>query len=330
MYCAWDGIALPTWVCWFVELILLLHKVVGSRLSIFTYLKSDLLAQSLAQYLSSDRYLLTQIYSQQEFLRRLEQENQLPDCLILQDDPQLLALVTQLYQQGTLLPLVVVKVELEAKDSCLSPSPDPTPIAANSISEDASLFYQNSAVRISITQLSEIPRYIELAITVFLELSPHLPESDPSSMSDDTIEVKNQNFLHQQQHRLAEKLRERLGYLGVYYKRNPQNFFRNLSSEQKHEFLTQLKADYREIVLTYFAKDDFLNQKIDEFVNQAFFCDISVTQIVEIHMELMDDLSKHLKLEGRSDEVLLDYRLTLIDVIAHLCEMYRRSIPRDS
>jgi circadian clock protein KaiA len=27
---------------------------------------------------------------------------------------------------------------------------------------------------------------------------------------------------------------------------------------------------------------------------------------------------------------LLDYRLTLIDTIAHLCEMYRRSIPRES
>ncbi|MEO1622897.1 MAG: hypothetical protein AAFU53_17930, partial [Cyanobacteria bacterium J06632_3] len=26
---------------------------------------------------------------------------------------------------------------------------------------------------------------------------------------------------------------------------------------------------------------------------------------------------------------LADYRLTLIDVVAHLCEMYRRSIPRD-
>ena len=47
-------------------------------------------------------------------------------------------------------------------------------------------------------------------------------------------------------------------------------------------------------------------------------------------MDLMDILAKQLKLEGRSDEVLLDYRLTLIDVIAHLCEMYRRSIPRDS
>jgi len=41
----------------------------------------------------------------------------------------------------------------------------------------------------------------------------------------------------------------------------------------------------------------------------------------------MDQFSQQLKLEGRSDEILLDYRLTLIDIVAHLCEMYRRSIP---
>lgn len=48
-------------------------------------------------------------------------------------------------------------------------------------------------------------------------------------------------------------------------------------------------------------------------------------QIIEIHMELIDEFSKQLKLEGRSDEVLLDYRLTLIDILAHLCETYRSS-----
>ena len=51
-------------------------------------------------------------------------------------------------------------------------------------------------------------------------------------------------------------------------------------------------------------------------------------QILEIHMELMDEFAQQLKLEGRSEEILLDYRLALIDIIAHLCEMYRRSIPR--
>jgi circadian clock protein KaiA len=46
-------------------------------------------------------------------------------------------------------------------------------------------------------------------------------------------------------------------------------------------------------------------------------------------MELMEEFSKQLKLEGWSEDILLDYRLTLIDVIAHLCEMYRRSVPRE-
>ena len=44
----------------------------------------------------------------------------------------------------------------------------------------------------------------------------------------------------------------------------------------------------------------------------------------------MDEFAIQLRLEGRSEEMLLDYRLTLIDTIAHLCEMYRRSIPRES
>ena len=47
-------------------------------------------------------------------------------------------------------------------------------------------------------------------------------------------------------------------------------------------------------------------------------------------MDLMDEFAKQLQLENRSEEILLDYRLTLIDIIAHLCEMYRRSIPRES
>jgi circadian clock protein KaiA len=134
----------------------------------------------------------------------------------------------------------------------------------------------------------------------------------------------------QQQRRLAEKLRERLGYLGVYYKRNPQLFLRHLSSSERQKLLENLKSEYRQIVLKYFSQENTLNQKIDNFVDKAFFADISVSRIVEIHMELMEEFSKQLKIEGRSEDILLDYRLTLIDVIAHLGEMYRRSIPRES
>ena len=132
-----------------------------------------------------------------------------------------------------------------------------------------------------------------------------------------------------QQRRLAEKLKERLGYLGIYYKRNSKYFYRNLSQKEKKELMEELAAEYREIILGYFVGEDELNQEIDQFVNKAFFADFSVSQILEIHMELMDNFAQQLKIEGRSDEILLDYRLTLIDIIAHLCEMYRRSIPRE-
>jgi circadian clock protein KaiA len=143
-------------------------------------------------------------------------------------------------------------------------------------------------------------------------------------------EIMNpESFLLQQQHRLAQKLKERLGYLGVYYKRNPQHFYRNLLADEKREFLEQLTLEYREIILNYFSQDESVNQQIDQFVNRNFFADMSVSQILEIHMILMDEFSQRLKLEGRSEEILLDYRLALIDILAHLGEMYRRSIPRE-
>jgi circadian clock protein KaiA len=77
----------------------------------------------------------------------------------------------------------------------------------------------------------------------------------------------------------------------------------------------------------YFTHDGDINKLIDEFVDRAFFADISTSQILEIHMDLMDDFSHQLKIEGRNDDILLDYRLPLIDIISHLCEIYRRSIP---
>jgi circadian clock protein KaiA len=81
--------------------------------------------------------------------------------------------------------------------------------------------------------------------------------------------------------------------------------------------------------LEYFNVENEVNQAIDQFVNQAFFADLSVSQILEIHMELMDEFAQQLKLEGRNEDILIDYRLALIDIIAHLCEMYRRSIPKE-
>jgi len=107
-----------------------------------------------------------------------------------------------------------------------------------------------------------------------------------------------------------------------------QQFFEQMPPVKQQAVLEQLKSDYRQIVLNYFTTDLTLKQKIERFTNTAFYTDIPVPQIIEIHMELIEDFSKQLKLEGRSDEVLLDYRLTLIDILAHLCEVYRCAIPK--
>lgn len=313
--------------CSFV-LFRLISKALPSSLAICILYSSDALAQSLEQYLRDSSlaeklnyYTLTQFTSEEQFLNFIKQNDVHVDCLILQDSPRLQILLDQLRQQAIFFPSVVLN------SSQLQPSVADSTKAEFSASH---FLYHPATLEISITQLSQIVSAIDQAINKFLQLSS-VTQSIPSTASNESPEThETQQSLKERQLRLSERLKERLGYLGVYYKRNPQNFIRYMSAYQREELLQQLKADYREIILAYFSDTADLNQKLDNFVNTAFFVDISVAQIVEIHMELMDEFSKQLKLEGRSDEILLDYRLTLIDTIAHLCEMYRRSIPRET
>lgn len=308
-------------------------------LFVCVFLDNDVLASKLVPFLPAERYAVSCFTSVSEFLLFAGDQKQQLDCLILEENPALFSLASLLREQDILLPAVIIKAPGEN-----IPVPDESLASTTSVQELGLLssstkavadntspcFYHRAEVCFSCDELSKITDYIHEALAAFLKLSP---DDDLTLPSEDTTsnQITSQHYLmQQQQHRLAEKLRERLGYLGVYYKRNPQGFIRNLSQAEKRELLDLLKNEYREIVLNYFVEDGSLNQKIDNFVNIVFFADVPVTYIVEIHMELMDEFSKQLKLEGRSEEILLDYRLTLIDTIAHLCEMYRRSIPRDS
>jgi len=182
------------------------------------------------------------------------------------------------------------------------------------------LYPHTGVVSLRSDALSELPKAIEMAIATFLSVKP-------------SETVNNQAFPHlaAEQQRLSTKLQERLGYLGVFYKRDPKQFYRRMDNEDKISYIQRLQELYRSILLEYFKDNSgSLNKLIDEFVGLCFFADISVSQVLEIHMELIDDFAKRLKLEGRNEEILLDYRITLIDIIAHLCEMYRRSIPREA
>ncbi len=226
----------------------------------------------------------------------LQQDNHAPpDCLVLLEPKA----IEEITQKPLALPMVILTEEL----------PPTLPEA--------------TALILSPHRLEELATTMEAAIANFLHLQPL-----PSDLYlEDTIEA--------QQRRLSLKLKERLGYLGVYYKRDPRQFLRHMSADERQVYLERMRQTYREIVLEYFRArnenaDLKLNQDIDRFVNMAFFADMSVSQVLEIHMELMDNLAKQLEIEGRHKGVLLDYRITLIDIIAHLSEMYRRSIPREA
>jgi circadian clock protein KaiA len=129
--------------------------------------------------------------------------------------------------------------------------------------------------------------------------------------------------------KLANRLQGRLGYLGVYYKRDPSRFLRKLSEADREELLRSLTRTYRDLLISYFQDPAAANQALESFVNTAFFADLPITKTVEIHMNLIDGFWKQLKLEGHKNDFIRDYRLALLDVMAHLCEMYRRAIPPD-
>ncbi|MGB7441321.1 MAG: circadian clock protein KaiA [Coleofasciculaceae cyanobacterium] len=302
-----------------------------SRLSICTFIRSESLTQTLSEVLSSDRYILYSTSSESEFFDFIEQSKGHLDCLAFEDNSSLLNLLKCLYEKGVLLPVVVFTEDsADTKKRVASQEPPENSQKSDEffIGAENSLFYA-AELRLSTLQPSEIASFIDKAIVRYITINPGRVLPHTQETNDFINDPATRSFLIEQQRRLSEKLRERLGYLGVYYKRNPQFFLRNLSRQEKQKLLENLKSEYGQIVLQYFSQEGGLNKKIDEFVDHAFFSDISVSMIVEMHMELMEEFSNQLKLEGRSEEILLDYRLTLIDVIAHLGEMYRRSIPRE-
>lgn len=282
---------------------------------------------ALQQQLQSDRYYLTCFKQDEEFLQFVQNQGQHLDCLIFQASPTLNSLFNSLREQTLLLPAIVLESTDAVEDvEQFRQSTDPSVVAQPLAKTE--FRYHSATLWLRQSQIKSIESWLDKALRAFLALPSE--ETPPSSMNLIGSVQPLQAPLLLQQHRLSEKLKERLGYLGVYYKRNPVNFLRHMTQVQREDFLQQLRRDYREIILIYFSDDPAVNDKIDNFVNMAFFSDVPVSQIVEIHMELMDEFSKQLKLEGRSEEILMDYRLTLIDAIAHLCEMYRRSIPRES
>ncbi|MCP9942795.1 MULTISPECIES: circadian clock protein KaiA [Synechococcales] len=180
--------------------------------------------------------------------------------------------------------------------------------------------FHDAEVHLPPDQLEQLSYSLDAAVSRFLRHGLVAASSSPAGQTPDTPD----------RWKLANRLKGRLGFVGVFYKRDPSRFLRNLPELESHELIHSLERTYRDLLLSYFRDPAAANQALESFVNTAFFSDLPITKTVEIHMNLIDGFSKQLKLEGHKNDFLQDYRLALLDVMAHLCEMYRRSIPPDA
>ncbi|MEM1311726.1 MAG: circadian clock protein KaiA, partial [Cyanobacteria bacterium P01_H01_bin.153] len=278
------------------------HFLIGS----FTFNRS--LRQAIAAPLDESSYQVHTEADLESFFQWVQDNQHRIDCLVLEFSDDLSPQLQRLKNQSTLLPVLLVEPTIAAPAESKTKAPQVSPSCKRLATS-----YHAKVMCVLQAELTQLDNYIQQAMNQFLTL----PDHRAALSNRPTSETGDSHFtLSLQQQRLAEKLRERLGYFGVYYKRDPKNFVRNLDQPQQADLFDQLRTEYRRLVLSYFQDNVRLNDNIDNLVNTLFFADISVSKLVEMHMELMENFAKQLKMEGRSEEILLDYRLTLIDVIA--------------
>ena len=289
-----------------------------AKLQICFFYAQQQLLDLVRKLLSDSSYELTSFDKIKDLTNFVIDNCEQIDCLIFSSHAQLELVGHKLQEAEIFLPAVILSPP-ESIDS----TTEQDELVASLVDIKDDRIYHRAEIGLYFTQIKEITDYISLAIKRFISLAA----DDRGEKNVAELESTSEPTLISQQRRLTEKLKERLSYLGFFCKRNPDYFWSNLSRSQQQELTTKTTQRYRQILLLYFDRNCEINKLIDDFVDRAFFADISTSQILEIHMKLIDDFSHQLQIEGRSNDILLDYRLPLIDVIAHLCEMYRRSIP---
>jgi circadian clock protein KaiA len=264
-------------------------------LTIASLLKTTALREASVLWLKSGRYALVPLGDSQDPVAALNACREDLDAVLLEQG----AFAPELYQALRTLDLLLPAVVIGEVTGHIE--------------------YHDAEVHLPADQLEQLPYSLDAAVSRFIRRGllrgGSLAAEAPADMEE--------------RWKLSNRLKDRLGYLGVYYKRDPDRFFRHLPETEREELVRSLTRTYRDLLVSYFRDPAAANQALESFVNTAFFADLPITKTVEIHMNLMDGFWKQLKLEGHKNDFLQDYRLALLDVMAHLCEMYRRSIPPD-
>jgi len=265
-------------------------------LTIASLLREPRLGQACAQWLQGGRYQLVPLDPGDNPVEVLDQRREDFDAVLLEQGVIAADVFRTLGEKGLFLPAVVIG-EVAGRQE-----------------------YHDAEVHLPADQLAQLSYSFDAAVSRFLRRGLANGGSKgvgPGNGASDRW-------------KLANRLNGRLGYLGVYYKRDPSRFLRNLGESERKDLLDSLKLTYRDLLISYFQDPASANQALESFVNTAFFSDLPITHTVEIHMNLIDEYDKQIKLEGHKTDFLQDYRLALLDVMAHLCEMYRRSVPPDA
>ncbi|MFO7630610.1 MAG: circadian clock protein KaiA [Prochlorococcaceae cyanobacterium] len=265
-------------------------------LTIVSLLRDQRLQQACQQWLRGGRYQLVSLDPDAEPAAELERRREDFDVVLLESGVLSPDHYQYLVNQGLVLPAVVLG-----------------PVSGL-------LEFHDAEVHLPPDQLEQLSYSVDAAVSRILRRGPLGSGSavpDAGSATPDRW-------------KLANRLKGRLGYLGVFYKRDPSRFLRNLPSDDRQDLLRSLERTYRDLLISYFRDPAAANQALESFVNTAFFSDLPITKTVEIHMNLIEGFWKQLKLEGHKNDFLQDYRLALLDVMAHLCEMYRRSVPPEA
>ena len=263
-------------------------------LTIASLLCDPLLLLACRQWLKGGRYELDDLGSQADPLGALERRREAFDVVLLQQGAFSRNQLEGLMRKGLMLPAVVVG------------------------DVSGRLDYHEAEVHLPGDQLEQLSYSIDAAVSRVLRRG-----LSAASAGQPGAPAPSERW------RLPNRLKERLGYLGVFYKRDPSRFLRHLAPQERQELLASLERTYRDLLISYFRDPAAANQALESFVHTAFFSDLPITKAVEIHMNLIDSFGKQLKLEGHKNDFLQDYRLALLDVMAHLCEMYRRTVPPD-
>ncbi|EAQ76116.1 MULTISPECIES: circadian clock protein KaiA [unclassified Synechococcus] len=267
-------------------------------LTVASLIRDEQLRQACSTWLPQGRYELMELGLQQDPAAELERCWEQFDAVLLEPGVLSIEAFQRLRAQGRILPAVVL--------GQLSGPME---------------FFQDE-VHLPPDQMEQLSYSLDAAISRCLRRRSSSGSGGGLEASDSHAGESDQSNW-----RLPHRLRERLGYLGIFYKRDSSRFLRNLSAAERKVLLRSLQRTYRDLLISYFRDPAAANQALESFVNTAFFSDLPITKTVEIHVDMIDEFWKKLQLEGHKQDFLKDYRLALLDVMAHLCEMYRRSLP---